>query len=217
MNVSQIRTLFKNKFLNKEFCSPKGEQTIEIINACFEADEPSIFGKPNEDYIARELEWYLLQSLNIKDIPGVTPKIWENVADDQGYINSNYGYLVFNDGNYSQYNNCLETLKKDPESRRAIIIYTRPNIQHEYNKNGRSDFICTNTVQYLIRNKVLNTIVTMRSNDAIFGYANDLAWQTYIRDKLSSDLSLDSEILKGKIYWNVGSLHLYERHFRYVE
>ena len=71
------------------------------------------------------------------------------------------------------------------------------------------DFCCTSTVQYLYRDGKLNAIVTMRSNDAIFGYNNDYAWQQHVLTKLCSDLQLDM----GDIYWNAGSLHVYERHF----
>ena len=49
----------------------------------------------------------------------------------------------------------------------------------------------------------------MRSNDAIFGYPNDLAWQRHVLDELSDDL----DVHPGEIIWNVGSLHIYERHY----
>ena len=99
------------------------------------------------------------------------------------------------------------------------MIYTRPDIQVDAFSNGMSDFICTNNVQYFIRNNQLITSVYMRSNDAVFGYNNDLAWQTHVRDKLIDDLETDTYIRyePGPIYWNVGSLHVYERHFNHIE
>ena len=54
----------------------------------------------------------------------------------------------------------------------------------------------------------------MRSNDAVFGYNNDYAWQVHVRDKLLEDLVTIYE--PGPIYWNVGSLHVYERHFDFL-
>ena len=73
--------------------------------------------------------------------------------------------------------------------------------------------------QYFIRDNKLITSVYMRSNDAVFGYNNDLAWQKHVRDKLLDDLETDTEIRyeAGPIYWNVGSFHVYERHFEHVE
>ena len=101
-NVEDIRNEFAWKLDMQDFEKDKtGVKTLEIINATFEVDEPTIFGERNEDYIARELEWYEGQSLYVKDIPGKTPAIWEQVSSANGQINSNYGYLVFGENNYS--------------------------------------------------------------------------------------------------------------------
>lgn len=218
--VEDIRNLFKAKHRNNVYVTDKtGVKTVEIINACFEANEPSIVRSPNWSYITREIDWYESQSLYVKDIPGDTPEIWNAVSDKDGKVHSNYGYLVFNENNFSQYLSVLTELEKNPDSRRANMIYTRPSIQAEWFQNGMSDFICTNNVQYFIRDDQLITSVYMRSNDAVFGYNNDLAWQSYVRDKLLDDIEKDIDIRygAGPIYWNVGSLHVYERHFKHLE
>lgn len=210
MDVKDIRNILIEKYNDKDFIIDKtGVKTIEIIGASFIANEPAIIREPNYDYIKRELVWYESQSLNIKDIPGNTPKIWEQVADKNGFINSNYGYLVFSDENYNQYDKVLEELRKNPNSRRANIIYTRPKIWIDYKSNNRSDFICTNNVMYLIRDNKLNAIVNMRSNDVCMGYNNDVAFQKYVLSKMTKDLNIEI----GNIYWQVGSLHVYESQF----
>jgi thymidylate synthase len=86
-------------------------------------------------------------------------------------------------------------------------------MQYDYNKNGRSDFMCTNSVQYLIRDDKVHAIVQMRSNDAIFGTKNDLAFQRYVINRVSKDTGYSV----GNIYWNAGSLHIYERHFPLIQ
>ena len=218
--VKDINSLFQAKLLNEVFVIDKsGVKTIEILNAAFEADEDHIVRPPNTEYIKREIEWYESQSLYVKDIPGETPAIWKAVADKNGKINSNYGYLIHSEENYSQYLSVLAELSENPDSRRANMIYTRPSIQMDAVFNGMSDFICTNNVQYFIRDGKLITSVYMRSNDAVFGYNNDLAWQKYVRDCLINDLETDTHkrYLPGPIYWNVGSLHVYERHFKFLE
>ena len=213
MNVQDIRNQFIEKYINKDFEIDKtGVKTIDIVCASFEADEDHIFGVPNEDYQKRELEWYLSQSLNVNDIPGNTPKIWLQVADPSGFINSNYGWCVFSDANGNQYDHCLEELKRNRSSRRGTMIYNRPEMWYDYNKNGRSDFMCTYAVQFLIRNDILYCDVTMRSNDAIFGYNNDYAWHRYVLDKLAKDLGIE----KTKMIWKAGSIHIYERHFKLI-
>lgn len=212
--VSGIRLVLKHLLEREQFVIDKtGAKTIEIVGAQFIADEESIFGKVNYDYVERELEWYKSQSLYVKDIPGKTPVIWEQVASSEGKINSNYGWCIFSEENHNQFENVVKELQKNQDSRRAIMIYTRPTMHMDYNKDGMSDFMCTNTVQYLIRNGKLISIVNMRSNDAIYGYKNDYAWQKYVSELLAERLN----ITVGDIIWNAGSLHVYERHFDIVK
>jgi len=214
--VSDIRDAFAKAYLAGEFVTDKtGVKTIEIVGASFIADEPTIFGEVNDEYVKRELDWYLSQSLYVKDIPAPVPKIWESVASKNGEINSNYGYLIFSDKNYSQYEKVRNELIANPNSRRAVMIYTRPTMHLDYNRDGMSDFICTNAVQYMIRDDVLYGVVQMRSNDVVFGYRNDYAWQKYVLDKLTSEIGAlaDRKLKAGGIVWQVGSLHTYERHF----
>ena len=98
--VKDINSLFQARLLNDMFVVDKtGVKTVEILNASFEADEDYIVRPPNTEYIKREIEWYESQSLDVNDIPGDTPAIWKAVADKNGKINSNYGYLVHSEDN----------------------------------------------------------------------------------------------------------------------
>ena len=215
LKVQDIREYLIRELQAESFVTDKtGVKTIEMIGASFEADEPSIFGDVNDDYIQRELEWYKSESLYVDDIPGITPAIWKQVASTEGKINSNYGWAIYNKDNGYQYLHVLGELKLNPNSRRAVMIYTRPTMWSDYNHNGMSDFMCTNAVQYMIRDGQLVAIVQMRSNDVVFGYRNDYAWQWHVADMLTRDLGLDIE---PKIIWNVGNLHVYERHFDKVK
>lgn len=215
LKVHDIREYLIRELQAESFVVDKtGVKTIEMIGACFEADEPSIFGDVNEEYIQRELDWYKSMSLYVDDIPGITPAIWKQVASTEGKINSNYGWAIYSEDNGLQYLNVLDELTKNPNSRRAVMIYTRPTMWTDYNHNGMSDFMCTNAVQYMIRDGQLVAVVQMRSNDVVFGYRNDYAWQKYVADMLTRDLGLDIE---PKIIWNVGNLHVYERHFDKVK
>jgi len=190
-----------------------GNKTIEIIGASFLASDDSLFGNVDWAYVKREVEWYDSQSLNVNDIPGGPPKVWSACASSDGTINSNYGWTVYSKENHSQYDRCLAELKKNPESRRAVIIYTRPSMWDEYNVDGRSDFMCTNVVQYFIREGALHASVQMRSNDAVFGYKNDRAWQKTVQERMANELNVPV----GDLHWNVGSLHIYQRHFYLVD
>ena len=215
--VSDIREHFIGELNDKAFTTDKtGQKTIELIGASFLATEPAIFGEPSAEYIEREIDWYLSGSTNIRDIYGrnvVPPSAWEFAADNHGNINSNYGHLIFSDIYYRQYDNVLTELLENPDSRRASMIYQRPSIWTEYNQNGKSDFICTNAVTYYIRNDELQSVVQMRSNDVVYGYKNDYAWQQYVLETLAKDLGIEP----GFITWQVQNLHVYERHFHLVK
>lgn len=215
LKVEHIRDHFIEELKYGRFVTDKtGVKTIEMLGATFEANHPTIFGEVNDDYVERELAWYKSMSLSVNDIPGKTPAIWQQVADENGYINSNYGWAIWHEDNFSQYANVLKELRANSNSRRAVMIYTRPVMWYDYNFNGMSDFMCTNAVQYMIRDSQLVAIVQMRSNDVVFGYRNDYAWQKYVADQLTKDLGLDVE---PKIIWHVGNLHVYERHFDKVK
>lgn len=192
-----------------------GGRTVELVGASFLADEDAIFGTVDRDYIAREEAWYDSMSRNVNDIPGGAPTVWKAVASVDGTVNSNYGWCVYSteNGGVSQHDEVLAELRRNPESRRAIIVYTRPSMWKEYNVEGRQDFMCTNSVQYLLRDGQLHACVQMRSNDAVLGFKNDRAWQRTVLVRLATQLNVPA----GDIHWQVGSLHVYERHFYLVD
>lgn len=210
LTVSDIQKILYKNLVNEDFVTDKtGVKTVEIMNASFIADQPAIFGTVNQDYVERELQWYLSKSLNVNDIPEPVPAIWKAVATPDGRINSNYGWCIYSEENGNQYFNVVKELRNNPDSRRAAMIYNRPSMHQDYNKDGMSDFMCTNAVQYLVRDGKVHALVYMRSNDAVFGYKNDYAWQEYVLKQVSEAISIPV----GNIYWNVASLHVYERHF----
>jgi thymidylate synthase len=216
MTVSDIRSYFINELKNQSFTVDKnGQNTIELIGASFTADEPAIFGTPNVDYINNEIAWYKSQSTNINDIyvdGREPPAAWKYSANKYGEINSNYGHLIWSKKYFSQYNNALRELRNNPDGRRATMVYTRPSIWLEFDEHGKSDFICTNAVTYYMRTR-LHAVVQMRSNDAVYGYKNDYAWQREVLNQLAAATG----VRPGTITWQVQNLHVYERHFDLVK
>jgi len=217
LKVNDIRNFFVDELKNERFTIDKtGQKTIEMIGASFIADEESIFGIPNQEYIQNEIDWYLSGSTNINDIYGddrSPPAAWQYAANKYGEINSNYGFLVFDDRFFRQYDNVVNELTENPDSRRACMVYNRPSIWVEYRENGKNDFICTNAVTYYIRDGKLQSVVQMRSNDVVYGYKNDYAWQQYVLKHVAFDIGAEP----GQITWQVQNLHVYERHFDLVK
>ena len=220
-NTADIKEVFKKHLKAENYVTDKtGVKTIEILGASFVADQPAIFGVPNQEYIDTEIRWYDSKSTNINDIykDKEPPQAWQYSANKHGEINSNYGKLIYSGKYHKQYDKALNELLSNNDTRRASMVYQRPSIWKEYKENGKNDFICTNAVTYYIRNNMLHAVVQMRSNDVIFGYRNDYAWQKHIQERLQDDLyynGVKTEL--GHIYWQVQSLHVYERHFHLVK
>ena len=215
--VEDIRTEFRVKLINKIYVE---DGNIEILNANFIANEPTIFGKLDQDYIDREMTWYHKQSKNIFHMDRPIPKIWQKIANTYGDINSNYGALIFSEQHGSQYQQCLEQLTYNIHTRRAVMIYMPQTMHIDAEVKGMNDFVCTYAVQFLVRDKLLYCIINMRSSDAIFGYKNDRHWHTEIHKQLLFDLRLKDiyhHIRLGPIIWNAGSLHIYPSQFNLIK
>ena len=209
-----------DKFLNNDFKIDKtGVKTIDVRNCHIEGLNPlQPFLKFNgretpRAYVEKESKWYNSCSLNIKDYVDDV-KIWQKVCDKDGFVNSNYGWCIYSKENYKQYDHVLRELIENSASRRATMIYNRPSMWVDYNQDGMNEFMCTYAVQYDISDNKLNAIVFMRSNDAIYGWYNDYAWQCEVYVKLYNDLLKYYPNLEvGVIDWNSASFHIYERHF----
>jgi thymidylate synthase len=53
----------------------------------------------------------------------------------------------------------------------------------------------------------------MRSNDVVFGYRNDFAWQKHAAFKVIAALGNTYQLTLGVIRWQAASLHVYPRHY----
>lgn len=130
-----------------------------------------------------------------------------HVTDEQWYID-NYEPLLGD-----QIDKVVELIKEDPDTRQAYIGMLCPDKYH----NG--DKICTIGMQFIYNKdtKRLDDIVYMRSNN-VCEYSQDSLWQckifTIILNRLIGEY--DKEIRPGHLYWNVGSLHIYEEDFKFL-
>lgn len=221
-----------NKITNKEFVNTGanasqtvGQETyVELIARKVQLDPyaPYIYIDKNfqtpKKYVKAELDWYKSMDLSIIGHEGIESNpTWQSCCtkDEKKEINSNYGWCVFSEENGSQYDNCLEVLKKDKTTRNAIIMYNRPEIYKDYKRNGMHDMICTFMSHFFIRNNKLYMIHNMRSNDIRYGFiCSDLAWNCFVYQNMYEDLkSTYPDIEVGTIIWTSDSMHLYSRHF----
>ena len=196
-----------------DLTSPRGMQTLELLNTRCTLTNPknSIVTlksrKLSHKYLNAEFSWYKSGDLHINKIKNYS-KMWEKLADDFGYVNSNYGYWAKhyeNDRGWTQWRWCGEELMHDPHSRRAIINFNLP--EHKY--GGVKDFPCTIMQHFYIRKGKLDCTVYMRSNDLIYGFCYDVPYFTYLQRELAHLLNVSV----GDYHHLTTSMHVYERHF----
>lgn len=206
------------KELSKQEKQENGTKEILFMHVSF--DMSKVTGKvefasrkSNENYLKRELDWYLSLDPTIEKVKDV--KIWQNICSKKdSTVNSQYGILVYGEENNNQFQKALDSLIKDKDSRQAVIIYNRPSIHEDAYRDGKHDFICTFYQQFFIRNDRLECITNMRSNDCIFGIFNDLPWfECVYNDMYRELLKTYPNLEKDKLIYIANSFHCYERHF----
>lgn len=198
---------------------------VELLGKTVQLDpySPYVYIDKNfqtpKKYVKAELDWYKSMDLSIIGHEGIENNpTWQSCCtqDEKKEINSNYGWCVFSEENGSQYDECLNVLKKDQTTRNAIIIYNRPSIYKDYKRNGMHDMICTMYSHFFIRENKLYMIHNMRSNDVRYGFiCSDLAWNCFVYQNMYEDLKETYPDLEvGTIIWTSDSMHIYDRHYQ---
>ena len=154
-----------------------------------------------EDYAEAEWQWYLSGDPHVGtlgEIYGKIPEIWKRMANDKGYVNSNYGYQWERNG---QLDRVIQMLQDNTDNRQcAISIYDGKEID-EYSH----DTPCTYAVQFTIVHGRLDMCITMRSNDLWYGFCNDQYQFSKLQEMVSKRLKIET----GVYYHFAHNMHLY--------
>jgi len=148
-----------------------------------------------------ELLWYLSGQNTLELIRHYLPGYDEN-SDDGLTVHGGYGPRLFNRSGINQIENILNLLKKNPNTRRAVIqLFESSDLVGRH-----KDIPCTTSLQFIVRDNYLHMFVTMRSNDAFKGLPHDIFAFTMIQEIIAKSLDLKL----GNYNHSVSSLHLYE-------
>ena len=201
--------------------SPRGFEIKENTNVCLVLDNPlsCLFKSPvrssQKKYISAELLWYFMGSNDITFISKFS-SFWQKIAVN-GRANSAYGHLLFtveNEYELRQYQWAVSSLFKDKDSRQAIMHFNMP--RHQYESN--TDFPCTLYGIFHIRDNRLNFTVHMRSNDVVWGLANDIAFFVVLQCQMLNHLKVKYPDLELGSYTHIAdSYHLYSHHYDIIE
>lgn len=184
------------------------DNTKALFNVGFYLNRPqetyirSGFRKWSKEYAQAEWQWYLSSDRRVKtlgEIYGKVPDIWNMMADENGEVNSNYGWQWQREG---QLDKVIEKLKSNPNTRHAAIsIYDGKEI-NRYTK----DTPCTYAVQFTIIDEKLNMSVYMRSNDLWFGFCNDQYQFSMLQQRVATELGIEV----GWYHHHAHNMHLYK-------
>lgn len=192
--------------MNEPNDSRDGMVIGEVINAISVIEDPtknvllSPIRKLSMRYAVGEFLWYLSGSNKLKEISKYT-KNWERFSDDGENLNSCYGWCIKHKFGFDQYEYVKELLKKDRNTRQAVIHIKEPN-----NKPSK-DVNCTVCLQFFIRENKLYLTTYMRSCDLWYGFPYDVFNFCNLQVLLSMELGIEL----GTYTHICGSLHLYER------
>ncbi|HEY2710799.1 MAG TPA: thymidylate synthase [Caulobacteraceae bacterium] len=154
-----------------------------------------------------ELFWYISCKQDLASIEYYIPR-YKKYAEPDGTIWGAYGPRIFG-GERSQYEIVRDLLSARSATRKAVVqLFDREDILAEY-----EDVPCTCTLQFLVRDDLLNLVVHMRSNDVFMGFPHDVFAFTMIQEILASDLG----VKLGSYKHMVGSFHLYDDNREQVE
>lgn len=184
-------------------------------------------------YTKKEFDLYNSCSNRVDDFAKAS-SFWKKIANPDDTVNSAYGYLIWNKescGNpefeYEEtpssalvpasqrvpimrtpWQWAVECLKKDKDSRQAILRFSLPEHQWLANK----DQTCTLHGIFFIREDKLHLSIVMRSNDVVLGLAYDLPWFISLIERMTQDLKDSFPDIKVGSYTHLShSMHLYDR------
>ena len=200
--------------------SPRGQRVRESLCVSFKIENPRdrlIYNPARKfsfTYVIAEMLWYISGNNKTSWISHYS-KFWNKISDDGKTANSAYGARIFEKNEriagsqFIQWDFIKEELRKDPDSRRAIIHIRVP----EDSIKAKLDVPCTISIQYFIRSEKLHCIVNMRSSDLILGISYDIPAFTFMQEMMANELGVDV----GSYMHVSNSLHVYERHFDMLE
>ena len=159
--------------------------------------------------VIHELLWFLSGDTNIGYLQKNGVRIWNEWADEKGDLGPVYGAQWRSwrgpDGKkIDQIAQLLENLKKNPYSRRHLIVAYNP---------GELDLMalapCHAFFQYYVANKTLDCQLYQRSADAFLGVPFNIASYSL----LSLMIAQICDLKPGRFIHTFGDLHIYHNHF----
>ncbi len=163
--------------------------------------------------IIHELLWFLKGDTNVKYLQDNGVRIWNEWADENGDLGHVYGYQWrswpdYNGGFIDQITEAVETIKKNPDSRRIIVS--------AWNVADLPDMKlppCHALFQFYVADGRLSLQLYQRSADCFLGVPFNIASYALLLMMVAQVTGLKP----GKFIHTLGDAHIYSNHFSQVE
>lgn len=171
------------------------------------------FRKLSPYYACAELLWYLMMTDDTSFLQLFAPG-YKRFTEDGVHAFGAYGHRwKTNTVDVDQLTDAIETLKRHPETRQAIMtMWDGTDLRHA-RELDKKDLPCTLTHQFLLRKGYLHLITTMRSNDAWLGLPYDVFCNTQLLKIVADYVGA----VPGSYTHQAGSMHLYDKNADDVE
>jgi thymidylate synthase len=157
--------------------------------------------------IVHELLWFLSGDTNIAYLNHHGVTIWDEWADPTGDLGPIYGKQwrawEGRDGTIDQLGQLVETLKRDPNSRRLLVS--------AWNVADLARMAlppCHYAFQFYVAGGKLSCMFHMRSVDVFLGLPFNLASYALLTHMIAHQVGLEV----GELIWTGGDVHLYRNH-----
>jgi thymidylate synthase len=204
IKANNFNTLFANSIYqiskNGKLTNPRNFNCREIISPILELTNPLNClitikeRKLNYAYLIIEKFMYLSGFCDPTILISYNRRM-SNYLNENGKFDGAYGPRI-----KDQLYWCYELLKKDHDTRQAVITIHNSSDNHETKDNP-----CTLTLHFLLRENHLNLIVNMRSNDIKWGTCLDIPAFCFIQEVMSCWLGVEL----GSYIHHPASLHYY--------
>ncbi len=172
--------------------------------------------------IVHELLWFLKGDTNIDYLHKNKVTIWDEWATETGDLGPIYGAQwrkwEGSDGKiYDQVSSVIESIRKNPNSRRHIIsawntaFLPDENLSPQDNvRAGKMALApCHVMYQFQVADDCLSCMMTQRSGDIFLGIPYNTASMAFLTHMIAQQCDLEP----GEIIHSIGDLHLYRNHF----
>jgi thymidylate synthase len=154
--------------------------------------------------IVHELLWFLDGNTNVKYLNDNGVTIWNEWADENGDLGPIYGAQWRNSNGIDQIANVVELLKKDPHSRRAVVVAWNPGQLAQMALPP-----CHCLFQFWVDNKNrLSCQLYQRSADIFLGVPFNIASYALLTHMVAEQCGFGL----GEFIWVGGDTHLYNNH-----